>query len=94
MEPNVKKELHAYLQMVRNWSKSYLGMIEGSSGNEYLIEDLTDTVAEHMMPQLRAYVRTEQLTSAELNGFRGELAQVVDMFVAKLKHIQRGNANE
>ena len=91
MEPVMRKELDALLIMAENWSKSYLSMVEGSSGNEYLITDLTDDVAVHMMPQLRAYVNAEHLTEKEVAEFTGSLSKVVDRFIVYLEGIQRGN---
>ena len=90
----MRKELDALRMMVENWSKSYLSMVEGSSGNEYLITDLTDEVAEHMFPQLRAYVDAEHLTEAEVKDFTTSLSKIVDRFIVYLEGIQRGNEYE
>ncbi|MFC1812749.1 hypothetical protein ACFL03_08655 [Thermodesulfobacteriota bacterium] len=47
-------EIEPYKQMVINWKASYLLLVEGTSGNEYLVKDFWEEIEEGILPHVES----------------------------------------
>ena len=46
------RENEPFKQMVINWKISYLSLVEGTGGNEYLVRDFWEEIEENILPHV------------------------------------------
>ena len=52
MEEN--KDIKPFKQMVKNWKASYLSLVDGAGGNEYLVKDFWEEIEEYLLPHVES----------------------------------------
>lgn len=49
-----KTENNPFKQMILNWKASYLSLVDGAGGNEYLLEDFWEEIEENILPYVES----------------------------------------
>ena len=52
MEENT--DIKPFKQMVKNWKASYLSLVDGAGGNEYLVKDFWEEIEEYLLPYVES----------------------------------------
>jgi hypothetical protein len=52
MEENT--DIKPFKQMVKNWKASYLSLVDGAGGNEYLVKDFWEEIEEYLLPHVES----------------------------------------
>ena len=52
MEENT--DIKPFKQMVKNWKASYLSLVDGAGGNEYLVKDFWEEIEESILPYVES----------------------------------------
>jgi hypothetical protein len=88
MQDNVRDELDALEQMVRNWKANYLGFATPEGGNDFLVEEFQEEVNTYVSPYLRRLFQCEHLTAQEAEEFMNQCYNQVEELRARIREVE------
>lgn len=88
MEENVRQELDALEQMVRNWKRNYLEYATPEGNNDFLLAEFQEEISTYLSPYLRRLFQCEHLTAEEAEEFLTACYNQVEDLRAQIREVE------
>ncbi len=94
MEENVRKELDALEEMVRNWKTGFMSWVSSDEDNTHVLDEFREEIQLNIFPYVKRLFEANHLSESEAKEFMAGCLREVEDFRGLLSKAEKDDSTK